>query len=174
MLIGNTHSAVNAAYESKTNSTNNAKPPQVNQGNSVDSVNISSVGKQAAYEGVIPNVTNIASGAHPLEMYQMPSWQADYMFEATGTLGIGADWFAEKYPQAASTSMSERIEYADRVQEHYQAILDANGIRGVEAHYKATILDKNFSESLRQQMNERVQGDSKLIELMEKMGKSIT
>lgn len=172
MFISHTHSAVNAAYESKVNITQNTKPDQVNQSKSVDSVNISSEGKQAAYEGVMPKVKNIASGAYPLEMYQMPSWQADYMFEATGTLGSGANWFAEKYPQAASTSMSERIEYAERLQQHYQAVLDSNDIRGVEAHYQATILDEDFSESLRQQMNERVQGDSKLMELMEKMGKS--
>lgn len=180
MFISNTNFAASAAaYVSKTHSANTAESVQTTQRDSVrsgaDSVTISDAGRQAAYaEKVMTGAQNDAAGAHPLKMYQMPSWHAEYMFEVPGQLGVSANWFAEKYPQAAATSMSERTEYANLVQSHYQAVLDANGIQGVEDHYKATILDQDFSESLRQQMSERIQGDARLLELMAKMGKTIS
>jgi hypothetical protein len=138
-----------------------------------DSVTISDEGRKAAYaEGVVPGVQTDA-GTNTLEMYQVPSWRAEYSFELPGQLGVRGDWFAEKYPQAATASTAERAEYADLVQGHYQAVLEANGIQGVEAHYKATILDHDFSESLRQQMAERVRSDARLAELMPKLGKQL-
>lgn len=179
MFISNTYSVVNAAYVSKANSTNISESVQTTQSNDgrddVDNVILSTAGRQAAYaENLMPGAQKDTSESHPLEMYQMPGWQAEYMFQVPGQLGTEANWFAKNYPQAASTSMSERVEYAELIQGHYQAVLDANSIRGTEAHYKATILDQDFSESLRQQMSESVKSDTRLVELMTKMGKSIS
>lgn len=179
MFISNTYSAAGAAYVSKTHSANAAESVQTTQGDNIrsgaDSVTISDAGRQAAYaEKEVSGKQSNTSGAYPLEMYQIPSWHAEHMFQVPGQLGVSANWFAEKYPQAASTSMSERIEYAELVQGHYQSVLDANGIQGIEDHYRATILDQDFSEALRQQMNERIQGDTRLVELMAKMGKAIS
>ncbi|GEM_PF-712479 len=174
MLIGNVHSAMQGAYSSQSRAKVMEPAPRAQGDNAqrADSVTISDTARQAASaEGVIPAAQ---TGAHSLEMYQVPGWRAEYMFQVPGKLGVGANWFAERYPQAASTSVAERSEYAELVQGHYQAVLEANGIQGVEAHYQATILDQDFSESLRQQMNERMQKDDRLLELMARMGKSIS
>lgn len=106
-----------------------------------------------------------------LERYQIPDWRAKYGFLVNTRIGASGNWFSEKYPQAASASVGERNEYSKLVEEHYQAALDANGVHGLEAHYRATILDQEFSESLHQQMNERVRSDPRLLELLVKMGK---
>lgn len=180
MHIHNAYPAANATYASQVNGAKAAESIQVSRGGSIphdaDSVTISDAARRAAdAEDAIPGAgaQGGSSGAYPLEMYQVPSWRAEYMFQVPNKLGVGADWFAGKYPQAASASEVERSEYAELVQGHYQAVLEANGIQGVEAHYQATILDRNVSESLRQQMNERVQNDDRLLELMVKMGKPI-
>ncbi|MHB0766383.1 hypothetical protein ACYCFC_18635 [Stutzerimonas sp. NM35] len=177
MLISNVHSAMQGAYTSQSRARVMEPAPRAQDNNvqRADSVTISDTARQAASaEGVIPAVQDGTSMGHSLEMYQVPGWRAEYMFQVPGKLGVGANWFAEKYPQAASTSIAERSEYAELVQGHYQAVLEANGIQGVEAHYQATILDQDFSESLRQQMKELVLKDDRLLELMAKMGKSVS
>ncbi len=178
MHIHNAYLAANAAYARQVKAAKAEEATQESRGGSsphnADNVTISDAARRAASaEGVIPGMQGGSSGTYPLEMYQVPAWRAEYMFQVPGKLGVGADWFADKYPQAASTSEAERSEYADLVQGHYHAVLEANGIQGIEAHYQATILDQNVSESLRLQMNERVQGDDRLLQLMARMGKSI-
>lgn len=109
----------------------------------------------------------------PLEMYAIPEWRADYGFELPRQLGTSADWFAEKYPQAAAASQADRAEYAERVQSHYRAVLKDNGIGDTTEHYQATIADRERSETLRQDMAERVQNDPRMVELMTLLGKPI-
>lgn len=138
-----------------------------------EQVSLSTAGRQiAAAEHQIPG--SQAGGVFPVEMYQVPKWQADYMSALPNQLGSRGDWFAQAYPQAAAATMEERGEYSTRLHQHYQELLADNGIQGVEEHYRATILDKASSESLRQQMSERLSGDPRMVELMAKMGKTIS
>ena len=102
-------------------------------------------------------------GDYPLEYYQIPEWLAQHGNELSSQLGAK--------PKAETESSDDHAEYASLIQKHYQSILKDAGISSVEDHYKATIIDKASSESLRQQMNERLQGDTRLQELAEKLGK---
>lgn len=170
MYINPSHSVMNATYTSRNPNPGERRAEQA--GRVGEDVSISNAGRQvASAENLVPGAQ--ASGAYPLEMYQVPSWQAEYMFEVPNKLGVGGDWFERQYPQAGTVSMEERAEYAALVQKHYQSVLDENGIHGVEEHYRAAILDKDFSESLRQQMSERVMSDARMMELMSKLGKSV-
>jgi hypothetical protein len=136
-----------------------------------DRVTLSDAARQMApAEQTIPQ--DNADG-YPLKMYSVPYWRAKYGFDISGGSRIGApgDWFSKTYPQAASASTSEGVEYGNLVQGHYIAVLRANGIHSLEEHYRATILDQELSESLHQQMNERVRNDPRLLELLERIGK---
>lgn len=179
MYIDSSYSTSGVSYLNKTNEVKTTASTQSTPAEkalaNADQVTISDTARQAAYvDKTVPGEKTDASATYPLEMYQVPSWQAEHMFEVSGQLGSGANWFAEKNPQAASVSASERNEYASLAQGFYQAVLDANGIRGVEAHYEATIRDQESSESLRQQMSELMRSDDRFMELMGKMGKSIS
>ncbi|WP_031387062.1 hypothetical protein [Desulfonatronum thiodismutans] len=146
--------------------------------NSADTVTISSEGRRAAdalHSGDVSaagDVRQTSSSDYPLEMYQIPGWFADYGFQVSTQLGAKGDWFAERHPQAAAASAAERTEYAELVRGHYQAMLAENDITGLESHYNSLILDQSRSESLRQEMVERVRGDARLTELIHIMGKS--
>ena len=107
---------------------------------------------------------------HPLEMYQLPAWMAGSYIEAPNTLGASAKWLEERHPQVAAALSAERSEYSSLLQSTYQALLKDNGIQSVEDHYRAMILDRESSESLRLQMRERVAADPRLLELMNQLG----
>lgn len=181
MLTGNLQSIANPFATPYVNSTHSVpsgtNSPGGNSPNSTDTVTISNEGRQAAdaLRGGISaagDVRQTASVDYPLEMYQIPKWFAEYGFQVSTQLGTKGDWFAESHPQAAAASAVERAEYAELVRGHYQAMLAENNIVGVESHYNALILDQSRSESLRQEMLERVRGDSRLTELIHIMGKS--
>jgi hypothetical protein len=147
--------------------------PVGNAATTTQTVTISEAARQAAdAERATASGRRSAAGIHPLEMYQVPGWYADYGFEVTGELGSGANGFTQKYPEAAAASSSDRAEYMALVQGHYQALLDANGIHDVKSHYDAMIADRETSESLRQQFVGRIQSDARLLELMGKVGKA--
>ncbi|TBU76325.1 hypothetical protein DNK06_15760 [Pseudomonas daroniae] len=136
---------------------------------SSDTVSISDEGRKAAFDDSAGKSTtgNASSG---VEKYQIPGWQAQYMNVVKPV--IGASPLASNESTGRLSSESERIEYANLIDQHYSSVLKSNGIEGVDAHYEATIVNKEFSESLRQQMKESIMGDSRLLELMSKMGKS--
>jgi|GEM_PF-3254522 len=127
-------------------------------------------------EGQVFDATKVPPGAPegtlPLIKYAVPEWYAEYGFEVSGKIGARGDWFAQNNPAAASASKEERNEYSSLIQKHYRDVLDSHGINGTEAHYQATIADKNSSETLRQDMADRVRSDGRLMELMHRMGKA--
>lgn len=88
-------------------------------------------------------------------------------------LGVSGNWFEAHPPEAARLSSAERKQYADAIEGHYQAVLTANGISGAEQHYQATIVDRQRSDALRSQFQQRIQGDAALLELMGKLGKAL-
>jgi hypothetical protein len=106
----------------------------------------------------------------PVEMYQLPAWMAGSYIEAPNTLGASAKWLEERHPQVAAAPSAERSEYSSLLQSTYQALLKDNGIQSVEDHYRAMILDRESSESLRLQMRERVAANPRLLELMNRLG----
>jgi hypothetical protein len=116
---------------------------------------------------------NALKGPLPLEMYAVPSWYADFGFTLPSELGVSANWFAEKYPEAAASTKDERNEYSSLVRKHYRNVMDKHGIDSTAGHYRATIADKNLSETLRQEMADLVRGDARLMELMDRVGKRI-
>lgn len=171
MQINPTQSVLGTTYTSKTfrteESSRAASTPAGEQ------VSISTAGRQiASAENKVPG--SQAGGNYPLEMYQIPQWMADYSFELPNQLGARGDWFSQKYPQAWAASEEDRAEYSIRLQQHYQGVLADNGIQSLEEHYQATILDKSSSESLRQQMSARLMGDSRMMELLALMGKTVS
>ncbi|TBU99364.1 hypothetical protein [Stutzerimonas kirkiae] len=176
MYIGNAYPTTNTTYARPFSSVNTAQSTrQAEEGRTgayTDRVSISDTARQAA-SAEASAASSTSSGEYPVEMYQVPDWMADYGFELSGQLGASASGFAERYSQAATATQEERSEYAERISGHYQAVLASNGIEGLEAHYQATILDQASSESLHQQMRERLQNDPGMLELMAKMGKSI-
>lgn len=177
MYINNAYSTASATYARPFNSVNTAQSTQSasitsNAQTQADRVSISDAARQAA-SAEASAAAGTSSGEYPVEMYQIPKWMADYGFELSNQTGSSGNWFAERYPQAAAATDEERAEYSRRIDGHYQAVLDSNGIKGLEAHYQATILDLNSSESLHQQMRERLQNDPGMLELMAKMGKSV-
>ncbi|PCJ01068.1 MAG: hypothetical protein COB14_04085 [Alphaproteobacteria bacterium] len=103
---------------------------------------------------------------YPLEYYQLPEWLAQHSNELSSQLGAK--------PETETGSSSDRAEYAALIQKHYQSILKDAGISSVEDHYKATILDKASSETLHQQMNTRLQEDTRVLELAEKLDRHIS
>lgn len=105
-------------------------------------------------------------GNYPLEYYQLPEWLAQHGNELSSQLGAK--------PKTEAGSPSDREEYAALIQKHYQSVLKEAGISSVEDYYKATILDKTTSETLHQQMNARIQEDSKLLALMDKLDKHVS
>ncbi|PCI54970.1 MAG: hypothetical protein COB36_08955 [Alphaproteobacteria bacterium] len=107
-----------------------------------------------------------AGGDYPLEYYQLPEWLAQHGNELSSHLGAK--------PEAETGSSGERAEYAALIQKHYQAVLKDANISSVEDHYKATIIDKTTSETLHQQMNARIQDDTRLLTLMDKLDKHIS
>ncbi|WP_028572926.1 hypothetical protein [Desulfonatronum lacustre] len=181
MLTGNLQSIGNPSATPYVNSVHTV-PPRANSlggnsSNSADTVTISSEGRRAAdaLRGDISatgDARQTSAADYPLEMYQIPAWFAEYGFQVSTQLGAKGDWFAERYPQAAAASTAERREYAELVRGHYRAMLAENDITGLESHYNALVLDQSRSESLRQEMMERVRGDTRLAELMHIMGKS--
>ncbi|QLF93243.1 hypothetical protein HW090_08575 [Pseudomonas sp. ABC1] len=180
MYIGNAYSTASVAYTRQFNNVNTAQSTQSDSvtGNAqtqADRVSISDAAREAASAeaSTVASTSSTSSGEYPVEMYQIPKWMADYGFELSNQTGSSGNWFAERYPQAAAATDEERAEYSRRIDGHYQALLASNGIEGLEAHYQATILDLNSSESLHQQMRERLQNDPGMLELMAKMGKSI-
>lgn len=91
MFISNTYSAVGATYVSKTHSANAVESVQTTQSNNIhngaDSVTLSDADRQAAYaEKEVSGKQSNTSGSYPLEMYQMPSWHAEHMFQVPGQL----------------------------------------------------------------------------------------
>lgn len=105
--------------------------------------------------------------------YQIPDWLASYGMPVANRLGVSGNWFEEHHPEAARLSSAERKQYADAIEGHYRAVLTANGISGAEQHYQATIVDRQHSDALRSQFQQRIQGDAALLELMGKLGKAL-
>ena len=160
MLVASTAAAAEPlhpkpAMAARTSVASTPEPANRN----ADRVTLSEAGRRAAQ-----------TPETPLEMYQLPTWMAGSYIKVPATLGGGADWLAERYPQVAAASSGERGEYASLLQNTYQALLKDNGIQGVEDHYRAMILDGESSESLRLQMRERVAANPRLLELMSRLG----
>lgn len=139
-----------------------------------DQVSISDAGKQAAAN---------AAATTGIEQYALPNWFADFGFaldarvatvQADGTLAGGArgDWFAQKYPEAAAATQSERDTYSRRIDAHYQSLLRDNGVNDTASHYQTLIVDQAASENLHQQMVERIKADPVLSALLPRMGKA--
>ncbi|MBN9421423.1 MAG: hypothetical protein BGO63_16295 [Candidatus Accumulibacter sp. 66-26] len=180
MHIGSFTPAAGVAYAASSSRSSPVAAAAASYGkvtDGADSVTISAAARQAASAeragALAASGEAGAAGDYPVEMYQLPKWYADYGFQLPTQPGSRGDWFAESYPQAAAASSAERAEYSTLIQEHYQAVLAENGVKGVAAHYAATILDQDSSEALRRQMVERIRGDDRLLELMPKMGKPI-
>jgi|SRR5690606_13142722 len=122
-----------------------------------------------AISGVVESLAE-DNQVYPVEMYAIPSWYGEYLFEAPMDLGGKGDWASVKYPQAAAMTESERDEYFGFITGHYQAVLADAHIDSLPEHYNALIVNRSSSEALRQQMSERVRNDPRLVELMTKMG----
>ena len=151
-------------------------PPAKASVSQADSVTLSEAGRQAAAREstaapFMPAGTS--SGDYPVEMYRMPNWMAGSSIQVANTLGASGNWQAERYPQFAAASAAEHKEYAGLLHSTYQALLKDNGIQSVDDHYRALILDRASSESLRVQMQERVAANPRLLELMGKLGLGI-
>lgn len=151
-----TSSAARAAQKTPTEAT-----PQTSN-RPADRVTLSDAGLRAANAAQTHD--------HPLEMYQLPAWMAGSNIEAPNTLEASASWLEERHSQVAVASPAERAEYSKLLQSTYQTLLKDNGIQGVEDHYRAMILDRESSESLRLQMRERVAANPRLLELMNRLG----
>ena len=136
--------------------------------NSSDTISISDEARKAAFDDSL-GMSKIKNASSGVEKYQIPSWQAEYMNVVKPV--IGATGLASSESAGQLLTDSERVEYASLIDQHYSSVLKSNGVDGVDAHYEATIVNKEFSESLRQQMKESIAGDSRVLELMSKMGK---
>ena len=129
-------------------------------------------GKSYGASDAVKTQQNTEAGTLPLEKYAIPDWYADYGFELSSQLGSRGNAFADLNPKAASVDEETRNEYSALVRQHYRDVLDNHGINSTEAHYQALIADKNTSESLRQEMAERVRADARLMELVNQLGKT--
>lgn len=179
MQVSNTRATVSAFYSAYTNRTNADASPGKSQDNSaktgMDTVTISDAARQAAYSEEMlahgSNPQSTAIKATGVEIYQVPSWYAFYGEEVSNTLGVGADWHAEKDSKISKASQADRSEFATLIDKHYQALLNKNNIKSTEDHYNAMILNRALSESLHKEMMASIKNDPKLADLAAKMGK---
>lgn len=137
---------------------------------------ISETGRRAhAFEqavGLEPNTSEAAKLGNAIKIYQIPSWYAEHKVQVQSTLGESLNTYEKRHSQFSILTSTEQKEYASRIQEHYQAVLKDNGIESVMDHYKKMILDKDFSESAKLQMEGKIEGDSILMAILAKLGKS--
>lgn len=96
-----------------------------------------------------------------------PSWMADYFFIHSLTLDT-------KYTDDPTygTDPSARAEYWELVEGHSEQLLKDYGDNDPKAYLERLMNDKEFSETVRLEMLNRVKNDARLVELLPKVGKS--
>jgi hypothetical protein len=99
-----------------------------------------------------------------------PDWLDAYFFTAPPLCSGG-----DVYTKAGAVPPRVSAEYSKHINECWQAILKENGLSelSVDERYNATIVNKESSEALRQQMAERVKNDPVLVDIMQKFGKGV-
>lgn len=167
--------AVRPAYTDRTNSTAFDATTASSGVKPRSDVTISSAGRHAASAekaaSTGQSTPSSTSGTPAVEMYAIPKWLADYGFEVPNTLEESGNWFAEKYPKAAAASQDVLVEYGKRLDGHLRAVLDANGIKGLDDFHDALIVNESKSEQIRQQLVGRLLSDPRMVDLMLEVGK---
>ncbi|MBW7900755.1 MAG: hypothetical protein H3C26_04725 [Rhodocyclaceae bacterium] len=151
-LLGARNSqAVRQAYDTAATST---------PATSGDKVSISEAGRSASR-------AEREIGPDNVEFYQIAPWMADYGFIVSTKLG-------GKYIDDPTYGIdrSVRAEYSQRIEDITRQLMQDHGIKDTQTHYEKLILDKEFSEMVRQDMLDRVKNDARLVELLPKVGKS--
>lgn len=96
-----------------------------------------------------------------------PPWMADYFFIHSLSLST-------KYTDDPTygTDQSDRAEYWQLVEGHFQQLLEDYGDNDPKAYLDKLMNDKEFSETVRLDMLDRVRNDTRLVALLPKVGKS--
>lgn len=158
--------AVRQAYDTATTST---------PATSGDKVSISEAGRSASR-------AEQEIGPDNVEFYQLPRWMGDYGFVINlnklelATISSDGKTMSggSRYSDHPTYGMDEAavLEYSQRIQEITRQLMQDHGINDTRTHYEKLIVDKEFSEMVRQDMLDRVMNDARLVELLPKVGKS--
>lgn len=140
-------------------------------------VTISSEGR-AALEKSQSAWAAIANNPDPnisVQQYAIPEWYAAGLVD-TATLPGSPGYSANDTSNSSKIMAADggvRNEYFKLIESHFNKIKSANGINTQEDYYNAMIADSAKSENLHQQFKESVSSDTRLTELMQKMGVSL-
>lgn len=108
---------------------------------------------------------------YPVEYYQIPSWYSDIFTSSVDTtlLGQPDGDKGQKNNKIDILSSSEKSYYYEAKEKLWQSFLEENGFKDSrEKYYQELIVDKESSERYRQQWEERLSSDPKLMEIYQK------
>ncbi|WP_295475676.1 hypothetical protein [uncultured Pseudomonas sp.] len=104
----------------------------------------------------------------PLQAYALPTWTTGFYKVLSG--GAEADAYNARFDAASDTELAE---YSERLQQHLQTLYANNGLSDLGERYKAITSVPGLNERLKTQFHESVQGDARLMELMNKVGTTL-
>lgn len=137
-----------------------------------DKVSISEAGRSASR-------AEQGAEADPLKAYRLPGWMADYGFNVKIELAsISSDGKTmsggSKYTDNPTygVDQSDQLEYSKLINGHFQQLTKDYGGNDSKAYYERLLDDKEFSETVRLDMLDRVRNDTRLVALLPKVGKS--
>lgn len=129
-----------------------------------DTVTLSAQALQRAEGGVDGEVTE------DMKMAAIPSWYADYHPVIIPVIGMPAMEMDRINARFHSLSESEQAVFYSALQKHYLDMKSANHLDSPGDAYEALIKNKESSERLRVEFEQRIASDSTLMGLLTKMG----
>lgn len=122
---------------------------------------------RSAYQDIINNPDpDISTKQHAI-----PSWLGEHFIDMNFTL-MTDEWRNRtgNSGKLASAGADVVAEYTQLILQHYRTLQEENGIETPEQHYNQMIADPVRSEELRRQFNEILLSDPRTVELMQKIG----
>ncbi|MDT3723159.1 hypothetical protein [Pseudomonas oryzihabitans] len=121
-----------------------------------------------AYDAIANNPDPTIS----VKQYAIPDWYADLLVDTAKLPGSPGYSMSDNSTTSKlmSADSGTRNEYFKLIMSHYEKIQKDNGITNQADHYNSLIADKATSEKLRLQFQQSVQSDTRLVELMQKIG----
>ena len=106
---------------------------------------------------------------HDVSALQVPTWLAEFGKDATVSLGESGEAVEARNAKFDRLTAGEQDEYANLLQRHYVELLRDSGVQSTQQHFEL-IRDKQRSDELCLDLGKRIAGDSRLVELMAKLG----
>lgn len=107
---------------------------------------------------------------YPLEYYAVPKWYADiYTVHLQPKLGMSGAEYDKAFDNINTLSASDRDYYQEAKHRHWQELMSENDLLDdQEKYYQAVIANKESSEQLRLQWEEKLSSDARLMAIFEK------